>query len=75
MPEHELQELREFIAERSADIPGLTLSRLIRDGIRNEMWRIENGKNEVIFKETQASNFFEHVSKFFTDEMKWKKPE
>ena len=73
MPDPELRELKELISEKSSEIPGLTLSNLIREGIRNEMWRIRNGKTQVIVQELQATKFLEIASDFFSKEMKWKK--
>ena len=73
MPAPELRELRELISEKSSEIPGLTISNLIREGIRKEMWRLRNGKSEIIAEELQATKFLEIASDFFRKEMKWKK--
>jgi hypothetical protein len=74
MPEQELQEMRDLISEKSSEIPGLTISNLIREGIRNEMWRLRNGNSDIIAEELHASKFFEIATDFFR-EMRWKKTE
>ena len=73
MPEQEYQELKDLVSEKSVDIPGLTISTLIREGIRNEVLRVRSGNDEITAKEIKSSKFFEMVSEFFRDDLGWRR--
>ncbi len=74
MPKQELQELREFIREKSETIPGLSISGMIRKGLTYQMDMIERDSDE--FQEAyQATRLFEMVTDLFRKEFLWKKTE
>ena len=66
MPKQELQELREFIQET----PGVSLSGLIRNGIKMQMVEIKNDSDSVK-SSYQSTKLFEIVSDLFRKDFGW----
>jgi len=66
MPKQELQELREFIQET----PGVSLSGLIRNGIKMQMVEIKND-SESVKSSYQSTKLFEIVSDLFRKDFGW----
>ena len=66
MPKQELQELREFIQET----PGVSLSGLIRNGIKMQMVEIKND-SEYVKSSYQSTKLFEIVSDLFRKDFGW----
>ena len=66
MSKQELQELREFIQET----PGVSLSGLIRNGIKMQMVEIKND-SESVKSSYQSTKLFEIVSDLFRKDFGW----
>ena len=71
IPEQDLHELREFKRKWSKIYPKLSISQIIRRGIRYEMDRIEGLGSET--ESHQATRLFEKVTDLFRNEFEWER--